>query len=183
MKKIVAFALAFLGTMSLTGCDVIQGFISGEKSYNYNDFKALLADRKLSFTNTKAVAKIDKDGNESTREYNYDADDKAWKYKYKTTILGEEIEMDGSAQLDVINDAKSCELAAALVKKKTDELFKFYAKNDSYRITADYKTDDEQIKFEYKYRADGLIDEKYEKNTNLKSITSTETKTKFTYSD
>jgi len=183
MKKILAFGLAILGTMSLTGCDTIKELFSGEKAYTYNDFKALLADRKLAFTNTKAVAKIDKDGKESEVKYTYNKDEKAWEYPYTTTILGETIESTGSTQLDVISDAKSCELAAALINKKTDDLFKFYVKNDAYRITADYKTDDRQITLEYKYRADGLIVSKYEKNTNLESITATETKTTYTYSD
>jgi hypothetical protein len=138
MKKILVFGLTALSTFALMGCDMITGLF--EKSYNYNDFKALLADRKLSFKATKATAEIDKDGDKSTINYTY----KDGEWKYKSTILSAEVEL--TETLDVVSDAKACEVAAALVDKNVDELFKFYAKGDAYRITAEYKTDDEQIK-------------------------------------
>ena len=124
MKKILLFGLTALSTFALMGCDMIAGLF--EKSYNYNDFKALLADRKLSWKVTKGSAEIDKD----------------------------------------VND-----------------LFKFYAKGDAYRITAEYKTDDEQIKLEYKYGADGLVTYRYNKTTDLKSVKTTEKKINYTYSE
>lgn len=67
--------------------------------------------------------------------------------------------------------------------KNVDELFKFYAKGDAYRITAEYKTDEEQIKLEYKYGADGLVTYRYNKNTDLKSVKTTEKKINYTYSE
>ena len=67
--------------------------------------------------------------------------------------------------------------------KNVDELFKFYAKGDAYRITAEYKTDKEQIKLEYKYGADGLVTYRYNKNTDLSSVTTTEKKINYTYSE
>ncbi len=175
MKKILVFGLTALSTFALMGCDMITGLF--EKSYNYNDFKALLADRKLSFKATKATAEIDKDGDKSTINYTY----KDGEWKYKSTILSAEVEL--TETLDVVSDAKTCELAAALVDKNVDELFKFYAKGDAYRITAEYKTDEEQIKLEYKYGADGLVTYRYNKNTDLKSVKTTEKKINYTYSE
>lgn len=175
MKKILIFGLTALSTFALMGCDMITGLF--EKSYNYNDFKALLADRKLSFKVTKATAEIDKDGDKSTINYTY----KDGEWKYKSTILSAEVEL--TETLDVVSDAKTCELAAALVDKNVDELFKFYAKGDAYRITAEYKTDEEQIKLEYKYGADGLVTYRYNKTTDLKSVTTTEKKINYTYSE
>lgn len=70
MKKILVFGLTALSTFALMDCDMITGLF--EKSYNYNDFKALLADRKLSFKATKATAEIDKDGEKSTINYTCD---------------------------------------------------------------------------------------------------------------
>lgn len=175
MKKILVFGLTALSTFALMGCDMITGLF--EKSYNYNDFKALLADRKLSFKATKATAEIDKDGDKSTINYTY----KDGEWKYTSTILSAEVEL--TETLDVVSDAKACELAAALVDKNVDELFKFYAKGDTYRITAEYKTDDEQIKLEYKYGADGLVTYRYNKNTDLKSVKTTEKKINYTYSE
>jgi hypothetical protein len=175
MKKILVFGLTALSTFALMGCDMIAGLF--EKSYNYNDFKALLADRKLSFKATKATAEIDKDGDKSTINYTY----KDGEWKYKSTILSSEVEL--TETLDVVSDAKTCELAAALVDKDVDDLFKFYAKGDAYRITAEYKTDDEQIKLEYKYGADGLVTYRYTKNTDLSSVKTTEKKINYTYSE
>ena len=183
MKKVLLLGFAAMATFALTGCDAIKSFISGEKSYTYNDYKALLADRKLAFTNTKATSTTDKDGKKTERNYTYDKDDKEWKYTYKTTVLGEEIDMDGSTQLDIVSEIKTFDLTCALLNKKADDIFKFYAKNDSYRITGEYKTDDVQISLEYKYRADGLVTNKFEKSTNLNSVTTTETTITFTYSD
>lgn len=175
MKKILVFGLTALSTFALMGCDMITGLF--EKSYNYNDFKALLADRKLSFKATKATAEIDKDGDKSTINYTY----KDGEWKYKSTILSAEVEL--TETLDVVTDAKACELSAALVDKNVDDLFKFYAKGDAYRITAEYKTDEEQIKLEYKYGADGLVTYRYNKNTDLKSVKTTEKKINYTYSE
>ena len=175
MKKILIFGLTALSTFALMGCDMITGLF--EKSYNYNDFKALLADRKLSFKATKATAEIDKDGDKSTINYTY----KDGEWKYTSTILSAEVEL--TEILDVVSDAKTCELSAALVDKDVNDLFKFYAKGDAYRITAEYKTDDEQIKLEYKYGADGLVTYRYNKNTDLESVKTTEKKINYTYSE
>lgn len=175
MKKILIFGLTALSTFALMGCDMITGLF--EKTYNYNDFKALLADRKLSFKVTKATAEIDKDGDKSTINYTY----KDGEWKYKSTILSAEVEL--TETLDVVSDARGCELAAALRDKDVNDLFKFYAKGDAYRITAEYKTDEEQIKLEYKYGADGLVTYRYNKNTDLKSVKTTEKKINYTYSE
>ena len=176
MKKILLFGLTALSTFALMGCDMITGLF--EKSYNYNDFKALLADRKLSWKVTKGSAEIDKDGEKSIR--NYTCKDGEW--TYTETLLGV-TEVEHTETLDVIGDAKLCELAAGLVNKDVNDLFKFYAKGDAYRITAEYKTDDEQIKLEYKYGADGLVTYRYNKTTDLKTIKTTEKKINYTYSE
>ena len=175
MKKILLFGLTAMSTFALMGCDMITGLF--EKSYNYNDFRALLADRKLVTEAKKGTAEIDQDGTKSTR--NYTLKDGEW--KYTTTIVGVEVEY--SDVLDVVSDTQTCELAAALLNKKVDDLFKFYAKGDAYRITAEYKTDNEQIKLEYKYRNDGLVTYRYNKNTDLQSVKTTEKKITYTYSN
>ena len=175
MKKILLIGLTAMSTFALMGCDMITGLF--EKSYNYNDFRALLADRKLVTEAKKATAEIDQDGTRFTR--NYTLKDGEW--KYTSSVVGVDVEL--SDTLDVISDAKSCELAAALLDKKVDDLFKFYAKGDAYRITAEYKTDSEQIKMEYKYRNDGLATYRYRKNTDLKSVETTERTVTYTYSN
>lgn len=178
MKKIILLGLAALSTFTITGCDAIKDFLNMEKEYKCTDFKALLADRKLSFTDNKAVATSEKGEEKTTLTYTYNADKKEWEYPY--TLLS--IEMTGYTDLDVISHIKSCELAAALIEKKVDDVFKFYANKDSYRITGEYKTDSQQNKIEYKYRSDGLITSKYEKVTDLDKIESVETKVSYVYS-
>lgn len=178
MKKIILLGLAALSTFTITGCDAIKDFLNMEKEYKCTDFKALLADRKLSFTDNKAVATSEKGEEKTTLTYTYNADKKEWEYPY--TLLS--IEMTGYTDLDVISHIKSCELAAALIEKKVDDVFKFYANKDSYCITGEYKTDSQQNKIEYKYRSDGLITWKYEKATDLDKIESVETKVSYVYS-
>ena len=67
--------------------------------------------------------------------------------------------------------------------KDVNDLLKFYAKGDAYRITAEYKTDDQQIKLEYEYGADGLVTYRYNKTTDLNSVKTTEKKINYTYSE
>ena len=44
MKKVLMVALMAFGTMALTGCEMIQSLLKGEKQYNNADFKVLIAD-------------------------------------------------------------------------------------------------------------------------------------------
>ena len=183
MKKLLLAGLALFGVVVLTGCDQIMSLVSGEKEYKYDDFKALLADRNLSFTVTKCASIIDKDGEKTARNYTYDAEDSSWNYTYTTTILGAETETTGSKTLDVIAYTKTVELTAALLDKKVEEVFKFYATGDAYRITGEYKNSSVRAEVEYKFGKDGLMKSSYEKETDLDSIKSTITKETFTYSE
>lgn len=178
MKKLLLIGLAALGVVALSGCDMIQNLISGEKEYNYADFKALLADRKLSFDATKCTSEIDVDGEKETREYTYDADDDTWRYSYKEAG----IDWNGTRALDLVGQIQSLEFSVALLNKKVDDLCKFYATSDSYRYTATYESKSTKAEAEYKFGKDGLMTYSYEKNTDLDAIKSTITKETFSYS-
>ena len=183
MKKVLVVGLALLGVVSLTGCDQIVNLFSGEKQYNYDDFKALLADRKLSFTAVKCESTIDEDGEKTSRTYTYNNEDKVWEYTYTSVVLGEEITSTGSKDLDVITYAKKLELTAAFLDKKTDEVFKFYATADSYKITGSYKNSSYKAEVDYRFGKDGLMISFYEKSTDLDSVESTVKRETFVYSD
>ena len=183
MKKLLLLGLALFGTVALTGCDMINSLISGEKEYKYDDYKALLADRKLpSFTVSKCASIIDTDGEKESRNYEYDKDAEGWRYSYHDKDI--DIDMNGICSLDIVADVKACELSTAFLEgnPKVDSIYKFYATDKAYRITGEYKTSSVQVKIEYKYREDGLITSKYEKNTNLDAVKTTETTETFSYS-
>ena len=194
MKKIILVGLAVLGSIALTGCSFLESLMSGadnvgdpEKQYNYAEFKALLADRNLSFTMTKCNSVIDVDGEKTNREYTYqkadsEHEDDGWHYSYTTKVLGEDVEMNGVRNLDIVNYIKTADVNAALLDKKTDDLFKFYAKSDSYRITATYEDSKQKAEAEYKYGKDGLMTYSYEKNIDLEKVTSKVTTETFSYS-
>ena len=178
MKKLLLIGLAILGTLATTSCSIIENITNPEKEYNYNDFKALLADKKITFDATKCSSEIEEDGKKSTKEYTYDASSATWKYEYEEGG----IKWTGVKELFIIGDTKTCELAAAFADTTVDQLFKFYAKKNSYRITGEYSDDKQRVKLEYKYGEDGLKTYSYEKNTDLKTIVTTETTETFEYS-
>ena len=171
MKKVLMVALVAFGTMALTGCEMIEGLLKGEKQYNYDDYRALLADKNFSYDYTKCHAVQDVDGTKTMIDYVLV--EGVWKQE----------EGYGTTTLDIIPDVKSCELAAAFLNKNVDTVFKFYASNKDYRITASYKDSSEQVEIEYKYNADGLATYRYSKNTNLSSVTSTVKTVEYSYTE
>ena len=174
MKKLLVLCATAMGVLALTGCEYINqlgDLLGGESKYNYDDYRIMLADRSFSTNNTKCHLELDVDGTKSEDEYNYDAESKTWK--------------DGNSSnrpTDIISEVKSCALAAALLEKEIDELFKFYASTSSYRITAKYKDSSSNIELEYKYGADGWVTYRKTKSTDLDSIQSVVKVAKYTYS-
>ena len=183
MKKVLLIGLSLFGAVMLTGCDKLNSLISGEKEYKYDDFKALLADRKLSFSKTKATAVVDTDGDKSTREYTYNSEDEVWECTYQD---GSDTVTDYK-KLDIVSQIKNYDLTAALLNKKADDIFTFYATNNSYRITFTYEKKHDAVPFraegEYKFGADGLQTYSREKIINLDAVTSTETTITYTYTE
>ena len=171
MKKVLMVALVAFGTMALSGCEMIEGLLKGEKQYNYDDFRALLADKNFSYDVTKCHAVTKKGDNTSTKDYVLI--EGVWKEEDGT----------GSETLDIIPDVKSCQLAAAMLDKNVDSLFKFYASNKDFRITASYKNSSEQTEIEYKYDKNGLATYRYSKNTDLSSVSSTVKTVEYSYSE
>lgn len=183
MKKILLVGLAALGMMSLTGCEMIQGLINGEKKYNEADFKVLIADKHFAFSVTKCHGVRDVNGEKTERDYTYDSSDGAWHYTYMENIGGTEFEAEGSLYLDVINDVKDCDSISKLVKQSVDSIFKFYTTKDGFKITANYQTDDQKTELKFLYNSDGLATSRYSKTTFLDSVKSTEKTETFTYSN
>ena len=183
MKKVLLMGLIALGAMSLTGCEMIQGLLNGEKQYNEADFKVLLADKDFSFPYIKCKGVRDVDGKVTEREYTYNAGDGAWHYTYMESIGGTEFEAEGSLYLDIVNDVKDCSSAAKLVGGSVDQIFKFYTTKDGYKITADYQTTDKKTELEFIYNKEGLSTYRYTKTTNLETVHASTKKENFTYSE
>ena len=140
-----------------------------------------LADRKPSANKTKCSAELDTDGDKSTREYTYDSENKTWSGTYQENGY----EVTEYVVLDLVTEVKGFELAATLLNKKVDNIFKFYATSKAYRITYSYEKKDDAVPFrtegEYKYGEDGLQTYSREKIINLDAITSTETTINYSY--
>ena len=171
MKKLSLMGLSLFGVVALTGCDWINKITNPEKSYNYNDYKVLLADRHITTDKTKAIEIRDVDGAKTSHNYTYKASDEIW-----------EEEGGGVAWLNIIPEVITCELAAAFYEKTVDEIFDFYATNDSYRVTGEYKTETEQVNLEMKYNSEGLKVYAYTKTTNLQTVSSSVRTSTYTYS-
>ncbi len=183
MKKVLMVALMAFGTMALTGCEMIQSLLKGEKQYNNADFKVLIADADLSFSYKTCKGVRTVNDKESERNYTYNSSDKAWHYTYMESIGGTEFEAEGSVYLDIKNDLIECDLAAKLVKKSVDSIFKFYTTKEGYKMTADYQSEEQKTELEYIYNKNGLVTYRYSKNTNLSTVNATVKKETFTYSE
>ena len=173
MKKVLAISLLAFTSIALTGCEIINSLLNGEKQYNEADFKVLIADADLSFSYTKCKGVRTVNDKESEREYTYDSTDNAWHYTYIDNIAGSDIEMKGSVLLDIKNDLIECDLVAKLVKRSVDSIYKFYTTKDGYKMTASYQNDDSKTELEYLYNKNGLASYKYSKTTNLNTVNAT----------
>ena len=182
MRKIALLSLGAASIIALSGCSFIENLLDREKEYSYNDYKALIADRKPTFTATKCNASIDTDGTKTTREYNYDSDSGAWVAHYEEDGYN----MTDNEVLDLVSEVKGFELSAAFLNKKVADIFKFYATSKAYRVTFSYENTSDTVPFraegEYKYGSDGLQTYSREKLINLDAVTSTETIVEYTYS-
>ena len=183
MKKLLLVGLIAFGAMSLTGCEMIQGLLNGEKKYNEADFKVLIADKDFSFSYKTCKGVRDVDGTVTERNYTYDSSDGAWHYTYTENINGTDIEMNGSLCLDVVNDVKDCSAAAKLVGQSVDSIFTFYTTKDGYKIKADYQTKEQKTELEFVYNKEGLSTYRYTKTTNLEKVHASTKKENFTYSE
>ena len=183
MKKVLMVAMMTFGTLALTGCEMIQSLLKGEKQYNNADFKVLIADADLSFSYKTCKGVRTVNDKESERNYTYNSSDKAWHYTYIENIAGTEFEREASVYLDIKSDLLECDAAAKLVKKNVDSIFKFYTTKDGYKMTADYQTEDQKTELEYVYNKNGLVTYRYSKTTFLDTVNATVKKETFTYSE
>ena len=71
MKKKSLIYVAFIGLLSLIAC-------SGEKTYNYDNYKRLLAKKEFAPQETKVHIDIEEDGVKTTSDLTYDSDSGRW---------------------------------------------------------------------------------------------------------
>lgn len=183
MKKVLMVAMMTFGTLALTGCEMIQSLLKGEKQYNSADFKVLIADADLSFSYKTCKGIRTVNDKESERTYTYNSSDNAWHYTYMESIGGTEFEAEASIYLDIKNDLKESDLVAKLVKRNVDSVYKFYTTKEGYRMTADYQDEEQKTELEFVYNKNGLATYKYSKTTNLSTVNATVKKETFTYSE
>ena len=191
MKKVFLLGMVMLGTVALTGCEMIEGLLKGgedlineKKDYKYDDFVVEIADDDFSFTYTKCKAVIEENGEKSEVEYTYNKEDNVWYYEYeKESSSGETTYVTNYDRLDVVNFTKSCKLAAGLLDKDVDNVFKFSKSKTGYVITGNYKDNKQQVEAEYIFGTEGLMTSRNEKNTDLNSVKAETKKVTYSYSD
>ena len=183
MKKIVLLGLTAFATFTLCSCDAfnsLKDLVEGKEQYKFNDFKALVANRNLSFTATKCTGSFDTDGAKKEVEYTYNVEDSKWHYDYVITVMGEEITSDGTKDLFLVDEIKN--FYDTIDKNKIDKYYKFYATKKEYTIEYSYKDDDVQVESTYVYGEDGLIISGDIKSTDLKEVRTYVTKESYKYS-
>ena len=191
MKKVFLLGMVMLGTFALTGCEIIEGLLKGgedlineKKDYKYDDFVVEIADDDFSFTYTKCKAVIEENGEKSEVEYTYNKEDNIWCYEYeKESSSGETTHVTNYDRLDVVSFTKSCKLAAGLLDKDVDNVFKFSKSKTGYVITGNYKDNKQQVEAEYIFGTEGLMTSRNEKSTDLNSVKAETKKVAYTYSE
>ena len=174
MKKLLTSFVLF-GALAMTSCSVINNIIDPEKEYTLDNFKTLLAERKLSTAVPYSKVKLEISGvtasNEEkseTREYTYDG----------TKWVGES-ETD-YVELVVMNYLGLVEAVQEMSKDYAKDA-KFYARKDSYRMTYVSESSTAKIEFEWKYNEKGFMNEANLKGVDKEAIKSATENVKLTY--
>ena len=181
MKKSFLLGVTLLAAFTLTGCEYIEGLLQGgqdllneKKQFKYDDFVVEIADDDFSFDYTKCTATIENDGIKSVIEYTYDAENSKW--------VHEEEDKKSYETFDVVTYTKNCQVSAALIGEKVDNVYKFYTSKNGYSITYSYKSTEVQVEGEFNYNKQGLVTSSNEKQTNLKSVEAKTKKATYSYS-
>ena len=150
-RRIILSCFATLAVFAMAACSTI------ERSYDYQGYKKMLEKREFIVEETKAVAEITTDGVKSTIEYTYDAEESMrWVGTYIEEEDGEEVEIKTYQPLNLKDYVSALPGTAIFLKRDVDDIFRFYAKKDEYRITIKNQTEDGLQTGESRYNKDGL---------------------------
>lgn len=168
MKKVKVTCFAIIAVFAVAACS-----FNGERFYDYQGYKKMLKKKDFNPIETKAVAEVIRNGEKSTVEYTYDAEDsKRWVGTYTEDIDGEEVEMTTYQPLNLKDFISTLPGSATFMKTEVDDAFKFYASKDEYRIVAEIDTDYGHQSGESKFNQDGLCVSAYsllkDKNGEIK---------------
>ena len=169
MKKTLPILLMGLGLVCLTSCNFVKDIVNPEKQYNFENFKTLVADRSPSFDATKATGSATSNGQTSTVEYTYNATTHDWEYSTGAITLGDKLFIkDYLTSLNTIQNV--------------DKTYKFYARDDSYRIFASSTYDGGKMELTMIFAGNGLMTERYGSDINTTTLDKNEYRETLTYS-
>lgn len=181
MKKLLLVGLTTLSLLGLSACG------AKETQYNYNDFNKLVTERNLVFSVTKATVSIQEGDQKTEKIYTYNAKDKVWESSYVEEILGQKVTMNEKANLDIYSRITTLGATDIITEflganAKVDDYYKFYATDNSYRVTFLQEDDESKTEGEEKFGKDGLLTYSYSKTTVKATNSITETKETYKYS-
>ena len=177
MKKLLLTSLVVFGAFAMSGCSMVENIMDPEKEYTLDNFKTLLADRKLSedVPYVKLEAKnvtvsASNEKNETTKTYTYNTTKKEWEGPSET----DSIELTVLSDLSMVTTVKG-------IDSKTKSKYKFYARNNKYRIAYNYSDSDMTLTCDYQYNDKGFMFQADLKLVNKQTIESATQTTTITY--
>lgn len=170
MKKVLAIGFAALSIFALSACSV-------ETGYEYEEYKALLAEKTFEWDYTKVSVETVEEGKKSTQEYTYDSLTKAWTSNHTE---GETIFSDYKV-LDIVGYVNTLETSAKILNVDIDDVTDFFAGSNQYRIEHELEESGTKETSTFIFGSNGLL--KSVKGTSIDSAgKKTESKETYKYS-
>lgn len=154
MKKLALVCFTLFGVLSLSAC-------SGERSYNYEKYKAMLAKKEFAPKETKVHIEIEEDGVKSTSDLTYDFDYERWTGTVIENFDGEDVEMTTYEALNIVPYVSTLSYTAEYFNSEVNKAYKFYASKDEYRIVMNITNQKGSNEGEVKFNKDGLLTYSY----------------------
>ena len=156
MKKHFLFSFVSLCAFSLTAC-------SSTIYFDYEGYKAKIAETEFSWDYTKVTATTEEDGEKQTIEYTYSEEEKVWRGKHTEEIVGKEIEFSDVIILDLPSYLETLPATIKFIDPslEVDDVCQFGLTSGtggtSYVITATIEMEGSTSNSEIKFNNKGLM--------------------------
>ena len=171
MKKHFLFSFMTLCAFSLTACNSTIYF-------DYEGYKAKIAETEFSWDYTKVTATTEEDGEKQTIEYTYSEQEKVWRGKHTEEIGGKEIEFSDVIVLDLPSYLETLPATIKLIDPslEVDDVCQFGLTSGtggtSYVINATIEREGSTSNSEIKFNNKGLmVSQTNEDGNGVKSST------------
>ena len=149
MKKTTFVCLIAVGLFSLSAC-------SKERTFKYERYQNMLAKKEFFPKETKVHVDIDINGEKTTEELTYSVKEGRWIGTVVEKNDDEEIETTIYKALNIIPYVSTLYGNAEYLNKDVDDIYKFYASKEEYRIVNKIAIKETTSEGEIKFNKDGL---------------------------